>query len=187
MSGRSGGMILLGIIALAGLGLSGYMFLKYEFLSPTKDSGLILVGLWDNLNENLDYTPHDSTSDFLVELNASPFNDSAYVSVSHGNTRFVLKKAGFYKITLNILFQAIGASYLYLVYLLRNSDINRTFARIAISANPDDTWYYLQASQYIYSNGIDFFQINCLSTEDSYFIISNSNQYNQLSIEYVMQ
>ena len=187
MSSRSGGMILLGIIALAGLGLSGYMFLKYEFLSPTNDSGLILVGLWDNLNENLDYTPYDSTADFLVELKESPFNDSAYVSVSHGNTRFVLKQAGFYKITLNIQFQAIGASYIYEVYLRRNSDIERKFAIIAISANPGSNMYYLQASLYIESNGIDFFQINCLSTGDSYFIISNSNQYNQLSIEYVMQ
>jgi len=64
MSGRSAGMALLGIIAFGGLGLSGYMFLKYEFLSPitpTQDSGLILVGLWDDLSRNTDYTPWDST------------------------------------------------------------------------------------------------------------------------------
>ncbi|HUW89067.1 MAG TPA: hypothetical protein VMV43_00960 [Candidatus Nanopelagicaceae bacterium] len=60
MSVRSAGMILLGIVALAGLGLSGYMFVKYEFLSPitpTKDSGLTLVGLWDDLNQNTNYAP----------------------------------------------------------------------------------------------------------------------------------
>ncbi len=188
MSGRSAGMVLLGIIAITGLGLSGYMFLKYEFLSPTnKNSGLLLVGLWDNLNENTDYTPHDSTADFLVELKESPFNDSNYVSVSNGNTRFVLKQAGFYKITLNMLFQAIGSSYLYLVYLQRNGDVERSFARITISANPGSTMYYLKSSLYIYSNGIDYFEINCVSYDDTYFIVSNSNQYNQLSIEYVMQ
>jgi hypothetical protein len=48
MSGRRAGMVLLGTIALAGVGMSGYLLLKYEFMSPntpSADSGLILVGL----------------------------------------------------------------------------------------------------------------------------------------------
>jgi len=96
MSCRSAGTVLLGIIALVGLGLSGYMFLKYEFLSPitpTKDSGLILVGFWDDLDENTDYTPWNFNDDWLVEFSDSPFNDSNYISVSNGNTRFALLQA----------------------------------------------------------------------------------------------
>jgi len=186
MSGRSAGMVLLGIIALGGLGLSGYMFLKYEFLSPTNDSELILVGLWDNLNENTDYAPYDSGDDFLLSLNQISLNDSNYVSVSSGNTRFVLKQAGLYKITLNVLFQTIENGSLYFVYLRKNGNIERLMARIVIWGNPSPTNYYAKSSLYVNSNGKDYFEINCKSYYGLPFSVSGSNQYNQLSIEYVL-
>lgn len=190
MSGRSASMVLLGIIALAGLGLSGYLFLKYESLSPltpTNDSGLILVGLWNNINMNLDYPPYDSLDDFLLEFYESPFNDSIYVSMSSGNTRFVLKQAGFYKITLNLFFESISPSSIYNVYLLRNGAIERAFEYISISANPKGVIYYAKSSLYVYGNRTDYFVINCYSGDDSSFFVSATNQYNQLMIEYVLQ
>ncbi len=189
MSGRSAGMVLLGIIAIAGIGLSGYMFLKYEFLSPisfAKDSGLILVGLWDNLDENTDYAPYDSGDDFLLQFNERSFNDSNYISLSNGNTRFVLKQVGLYKITLNVLFQAIVASSIYFVYLRKNGNLERSMARIVIWGNPSPTNYYAKSSIYVYSNGTDYFEINCKSFDGFLFSVMGSNLYNQLSIEYVL-
>ena len=62
MSERKGGMLLLGIIAIAALGLSGYMFVKNEiFTTPgttTPENGLILVGLWDDFTKNKEYAPY---------------------------------------------------------------------------------------------------------------------------------
>ena len=190
MSGRSASMVLLGIVAFAGLGLSGYLFLKYETLSPqtpTNDSGLILVGLWNNINMNLDYPPYDSLDDFLLKFYESPFNDSIYVSMSNGNTRFVLKQSGFYKITLNLYFVSLSSSSAYYVYLRRNGAIERAFEYFSISANPRGDIYYVKSSLYVYGNRTDTFVINCLSYDDSSFGVTAWNQYNQLMIEYVLQ
>jgi len=54
MSDKSIGTILLGIIAIAGLGLSGLIFIKDNILFPASDTGLVLVGLWDDFEENTD-------------------------------------------------------------------------------------------------------------------------------------
>ena len=183
-------MVLLGIIALAGLGLSGYMFVKDEFLSPTtptKDSGLILVGLWDDLDYNADYAPWNTTSDWLLEFSNSLFNDSNYISVSNGNTHFVLLKTGVYKITLTILLYTLDADTIYWVYLRRNGAFDHAFERISISANPYDSYYQVQSSLYVYGNGVDSFVINCYNTVSDAFLVSSSDAYNQLSIEYVLE
>ncbi|KKL96217.1 hypothetical protein LCGC14_1846690 [marine sediment metagenome] len=189
MSGRSAGMALLGIIAFGGLGLSGYMFLKYEFLSPmtpTQDSGLILVGLWDDLSRNTDYTPWDSTGTWLLEFRNSPLNDSNYISVSNGNTHFVLIKEGYYKITLTLRLDSLDANAQYAVDLLKNGSVVSIFAQFAISANPSQDYYPIQSSLYVYGNGVDYFAIVCNNAGDPSFTISEFNIYNQLSIEYVL-
>jgi len=190
MSSRSTGTVLLGIIALAGIGLSGYMFVKYEFLSPitpTKDSGLILVGLWDDLYSNADYAPWNTTDDWLLAFHNSPLNDSNYISVSNGNTHFVLVKTGFYKITLTILLYTLNADTTYWVYLRRNGDFDHAFERISISANPSASYYQVQSSLYVYGNGVDSFVINCYNSLSASFTVSSSQFYNQLSIEYVLE
>ncbi len=187
MSGRSAGMVLLGIIALGGLGLSGYMFLKYEFLSPitpTKDSGLILVGLWNNLDKNIDYAPWDSDDDWLVEFRDSPLNDSNYISVDNGNTRFALIRAGFYKITLKILLWNLAFGDAFYVHLRRNGVYESTFDYFSKSDHPGTTSYQVLSSLYIYSNGLDSFTINCYSLFDPSFTGGGDSQ---LSIEYVLQ
>jgi len=188
MSGRRAGMVLLGTIALAGVGMSGYLLLKYEFMSPntpSADSGLILVGLWDDLDTNMDYPPWNDADDWLLKLRDNQFNDSSYISVSNQNTNFVLLKPGLYKITLTLLLIHLDASAIYYVELQRNSFTDHIFERAALSANPGSTWYHIQSSLYVYGNGIDYFQINCYSQGDPSFIASG-DYYNQLSIEYVL-
>ncbi len=180
-------MVLLGIIALAGFGLSGYMFLKYEFLSPvspTKDSGLILVGLWNDLSKNTDFTPSNLNWDWLVEFRDSPLNDSNYISVDNGNTRFTLIQPGFYKITLKIELWNLDASDAYYVHLLKNNSYANTFESFSTSANPGLLIYQVLSSLYIYNNEFDSFIINCLSMFDFSFTGGGDSQ---LTIEYVLQ
>lgn len=184
MSGRSAGMVLLGIIALTGVFMSGYLLLKYEFISPSTpsaDSGLILVGLWDDLDTNMNYPPWDDGGNWLLRLRLGRFNDSSYISVSNQNTNFRLLKPGFYKITLTLLLIHLDASAIYFVELQRNSFTDHIFERAANCS----TWYHIQSSLYVYGNGIDYFQINCYSPGDPSFIASG-DYYCQLSIEYVL-
>ncbi|MHA1978814.1 MAG: hypothetical protein ACW98I_18070 [Candidatus Hodarchaeales archaeon] len=112
------------------------------YFYPTKDSGLILVGLWDDLDENKDYAPWNADNDWLIEFRSSIFNDSNYVSVSNGNTRFVLLQAGFYKITLPMLLQSIDASGTYSVRLLRNGSSVSVFEYVSILDNPSSNYYH---------------------------------------------
>ena len=190
MSGRRAGMVLLGTIALAGVGMSGYLLLKYEFMSPntpSADSWLILVGLWDDLETNMDYPPWDETDDWLLRLRDGRFNDSSFISVSNANTNFRLLKPGYYKITLTLLLSGLQASSVYHVVLQRNSFIDHIFERVVLSDHPGSSRYHIQSSLYVYGNGIDYFQINCNSQDDPSFIVEVIGEYyNQLSIEYVL-
>ncbi|MHA1191698.1 MAG: hypothetical protein ACTSP9_05310 [Promethearchaeota archaeon] len=114
MSERKGGMILLGIIALSALGFSGYIFVDNTFLSTAPpDSGLILVGLWDDLATNKDYAPYNTDTSWLIEFNNNQYNDSNYISVKNGNTNFKLLKEGFYKLTLLLYVNGLDPSATY--------------------------------------------------------------------------
>lgn len=191
MSGRSAGMVLLGIIALAGVGMSGYMLLKYEFINPStpsEDSGLILVGLWGDLDRSMDYPPWDETDNWLLSLGDNQFNDSSYISCSNQNTNFILLKPGFYKITLTLQLSSLQSGTEYKVELQRNSFTDQMLERLVLSDNPGSSQYRIQSSLYVYGNGIDYFQINCFSSvgDPSFSVETTWDYYNQLSIEYVL-
>ena len=60
LSERSTGVILLGILAVAGLGLSGYMFLKNEIIFP---SATVVRNVWYVEKFDSSYDPADSYED----------------------------------------------------------------------------------------------------------------------------
>ncbi|MCK4382141.1 MAG: hypothetical protein KAW66_02490 [Candidatus Lokiarchaeota archaeon] len=188
MSERKGGIILIGIIAFAALGFSGYMFVKNEFIDipgPTSpDSGLTLVGLWDDFSKNTEYAPDDTNTSWRIEFNNNQFNDSNHISISNNNTSFKLLKEGFYKITLLLLLNDIDANAIYWAYLIRNSTLDNCFDRVAISASPSSPFLQIQSSLYVKSTGFDNFYIICYCMIDTSFAIGTPQTYNQLSIEY---
>jgi len=183
MSERKGGMILLGIIALAALGFSGYMFIDDQFLSdaPPPDNGLILVGLWEDLAKNKDYTPYTLDTSWLIEFSNNQYNDSNYISVSNDNTRFKLLKEGFYKITFLLYLYEIDPSGTYWVYLYRNNSVDQSIAKIAL---PTSTNYQVESSVFVKSTGLDNFFMRCYCTGDTSFTIATAQSFNQLSFEY---
>ncbi len=187
MSERKGAMLLLGIIAIASLGLSGYMFVTSEILitpgTTSPDSGLILVGLWDDLATNKEYAPYIFDHSWLIEVGNNQFNNSNYIEVSNNNTSFKLIEEGFYKITLLLLLNSVEPSTIYYVRLLRNNVVDHSFVRIAMTDNPISSAYQTQSSVYVKSNGLDNFTIRCHSISDA-FEVYDLQLYNQLTIEY---
>ncbi len=182
-------MVLLGIIAIAALGLSGYLFIKNEiFVAPEPtppdppDGGLILVGLWDDLAKNKEYAPYDTDATWRLEFDNNQYNDSNYISVSNNNTNFKLLKEGFYKLTLLLYVNDLvpgGGTYWF--YLYRNNSINHCIAKIGL---PTSSNYQVESSVFVKSTGLDNFLIRAYCTGDTSFAISNSQSFNQLSIEY---
>ena len=185
MSERKGAMVLVGIIAIAALGFSGFMFVKNEIFAvpgtPVSDNGLTLVGLWDDLAKNKDYAPYDSDASWLIEFDNNQYNDSNYISVSNSNTNFKLLKEGFYKLTLLLYvnFLDIGATFWF--YLYRNNSVNHCIAKIGDTTS---TNYQVESSVFVKSTGLDNFFIRAYTTTDLSFAISTSQSFNQLSIEY---
>jgi len=188
MSERKSGMLLLGIIAIAALGLSGYMLIKNEILTPagttSPDSGLILVGLWDDLAKNKEYAPYTTDDSWLIEVDNNHFNNSNYIEVSNNNTSFKLLEEGFYKITLLLMLYDVDATFVYWAFLLRNSVFDHCFARVPISANPSSPFFQIESSAYVKSTGLDNFTIRCYSSGSDAFNVGVSQTFNQLTIEY---
>jgi hypothetical protein len=184
MSERKGAIILIGIIATAALGFSGYLFLRNEILATSPESGLTLVGLWDEFTVNKEFVPDTSDGFWRIEFNDNQFNNSNHISVSNNNTSFKLLKEGFYKITLLVLLNGLDDSTEYWVYLMRNGSYDHCFDRVSIPGNPGSAFHQVESSLYVKSTGLDNFYIRCYSFGDILFGISSSQYFNQLSIEY---
>ncbi len=185
MSERKSGIIILGIIAFAALGLGGYSFISTFFSSETPpDSGLILVGLWEDLAENKEYAPYNTDASWLIEFYNSPYNNSNYISVSNNNTTFKLLKEGFYKVNLLLMWDDIDANGIYWAYLYRNDTFEQCFDRVAISANQSSPYHQIESSLFVKSTGLDNFFIRCYCTGDTLFGVTVTQTFNQLSFEY---
>jgi len=185
MSERKGAMVILGIITIAALGLSGYVFYKNEIFAapgaPSSDRGLILVGLWDDLVKNKEFAPYTTDATWRIEFDNNQYNDSNYISVSNNNTHFKLLKEGFYKLTLLIYVNELEPGGTYWFYLYRNNSVNHCFAKIE---HPTVSRYQVESSVFVKSTGLDNFFIRAYSTGDISFAISTTQSFNQLSIEY---
>ena len=66
MSERSTGVILLGILAIAGLGLSGYMFLKNEIIFP---SNTVIKHIWYVEDFDSKYDPDEVSFNDITSMN----------------------------------------------------------------------------------------------------------------------
>lgn len=182
MSGKSTGMILLGILAVAGLGLSGFMFFKNEIVSPPTNSGSILVGLWDFVNYNYGYAPHDETNDWLIQPMLGLYNDTRYLAFSNNNTRFTLLRDGYYKVNLNMLVISLIDGQMYNMYLLKNGVRYKTmFCLTAYSV----TGGWMSSSVFVHSNGTDYIEINGYHSSDPFGPFYTVYDY-QFSIEYML-
>ena len=179
--GNNKGMVIfLAIISIAGLGLSGYMFVTDLFSDDSEN--LKLVALWDNLDENIDTAPYDTYQNFLFEYSDQMVLNTDYITV-HNSTRFSFATMGLYKINLKTVLTGIDATFAYWIILLQDDTQYRHFDRWD---EIDDSYHYTDSSLYInVTNSDSVYGILGYGSVDD-FSVSSSSITNQLSIEYVV-
>ena len=155
--------------------------LESEFSNLTKT---IVVGIWTGLDENIDNAPHISLQDWLLELEDNVLINTDYISVSNMNTRIALLKSGWYRIHLNTLLGSsnpvIRGKTCYVLILKDGTNIFTNWHTF-----PDtQTWYRVDLSVFVYSDGTNYLEINGYSSYD--FSPSHVNLNNQFTIEYVV-
>ncbi|MHA1453763.1 MAG: hypothetical protein ACTSRD_12955 [Promethearchaeota archaeon] len=192
MANNKGAVIVLAILAIAGLGLSGYMFVNDTFLGGNEfeheHQTLKLVALWNHLTENTENNPlHSLDYNFLIEYQEAMVIDTNYVNVIN-ETRFTLSTAGLYKVNLNVMYEYIDPGATYWTVLLQN---NTEFEYLDYFITPTpvyDNTHFTTISFYINSTGDDsYYEFNARCNGVLHFEIYSSSDYNQLSIEYLIQ
>ena len=183
MGKNTGVIIILSIISLTGLGLGGYTFIT-TVVSPqvVGNQGIILVGLWDELYVNMDYSPYDSTDYWLLEYGSNKMNDSNYISISNTNTRITLLKSGWYRLHISMVLKSIDALGYYWIRLYKNSALEGSMDFHETSANPESSFHVIDSSAFVYSNGTDYFEFVGYAIGDTDFSL-DLNALNQLTIE----
>ena len=144
----------------------------------------IVVGIWDALDDNLDYAPYNFQNNWLFEFGDNKLNNTDYISVSNTNTRITLLKSGWYRIHISALLGGISPSSSYSVRLLKDGAILSYLDYYATSSTDYSSWHYIDLSAFVYSDGINYIEINDYSSSGD-FSPSTNDMYNQLTIEYV--
>ncbi len=172
-------IIIFGIISMAALGLS-----LYTFFSPqSKDSSFKIVGIWDDLNQNMDYAPYTLETSWLVELKDNSYIDSNYINVINTGTRVTLAKTGWYRIQINMLLYDLTSPTVYRLVLLKNGVIEsilvRYYSPSGVSTN------HIHAQGFVQSDGDDYIEMRVYSDPSENFYLLQSPDLNQFSIEYL--
>lgn len=185
MANSKGAVVFLAIIAVAGLGLSGYLLVDDLFLGGDEYEGLKLVGLWNYLEKNVDTPQHSLDHDFLIAYSEGSSIDENYVNVIN-ETRFTLPISGLYKITLNVMFEYIDPGETYAVALLQNNAVYEWLDYFE-TANPIvENFHFTKISFYVNSTGGDsYYEFNSVCTNPVDFQVYPTSDYNQLFIEFL--
>ncbi len=173
-----GAIIILAILALGGLGLSGYMFIEDKFLGGNEyvpyheHESYQLVGLWNSLSGSGDV--------FNLTFTANETNDNNYVTLT-GGTIFNLTQQGWYKFTIATILINLATTDYYYVRSFRNEVVSELIGYIH---NPAETGGYLFMEYYTYSDGDDLIYFTCGSSLGDSFSITGNNNYNHAWVEY---
>ncbi len=144
----------------------------------------VVVGIWEELDDNLDFAPHNTQGNWLFEFGDNTWNNTDYISVSNTNTRITLLKPGWYRIHLSVLIADIGPSNRYWIGILKDGVTEFYIYRYETSATMDAILHYIDSSAFVYSDGTNYIELNGWSNTDD-FNCGGSEIFDQFKIEYV--
>ncbi|KKL65346.1 hypothetical protein LCGC14_2155910, partial [marine sediment metagenome] len=140
----------------------------------------IVVGIWETLSSNTDYSPYNIDSNWLFEFGENQLINTEYISVSNSYTRITMIKSGWYKIHLSVILSSISDNSVYSMRFYKNSVIHG-YTSYVIGDLP---FIYMDGTVFIECNATDYIEINAYSADD--FSPFALDKYNHLTIEYVV-
>ena len=200
--GKSGAALgIIAIILCAGVGVFAFFIWNDQNITNSKINDLedqinalesdfnnsimtMAVGIWDLLDKNMDYSPHDTSTDWLIEFQNNNLTNSEYISVSNGNTRITLLRSGWYRIHLSIVFTNFFGSSFYITSLLKDGVVDENFDAISTSTYTPPV-HCIDSSVFVYSDGTNFIEVNQVGTAVGGLIIFGTEEYSQFIVEYV--
>jgi hypothetical protein len=180
--GRGGTVLgIIGIILAAGS--IGFTFIVWSGQNTTNSlTETIVVGIWDEIDQNLEFTPHLSQKNWLFEFGGINLTNTDYISTSNNNTRITLLKPGWYRIHLSVGLASFSPNSVYSIIVLKDG-VNDIFLDTVYTGFLDSELVRaIDSSAFVYSDGTNYFEINGVSDEDYWPSLDRSNQ---LTIEYV--
>ncbi len=174
--GRGG--TVLGIIGIILAAASfGFTFIVLNGQDTTK-----VVGIWDEIDENLDYPPYNLQDNWLLEFGGNNLSITDYISISNANTRIALLKSGWYRIHLSVLLTGIDPTYYYWIIILKDGAAVIYLDVLYPGVVDSSTVRMIDSSSFVYSDGTNYIEIYGTSNDDFW---PSLNRNNQLTIEYV--
>jgi len=180
------------ILAAGGTGLSFFVWngqttlksdlndMENNFNNLTRT---IVVGIWDELDRNMDYSPHNLQNNWLTEFGDNKLFSTEHLSLSRSYTRISLLKVGWYRIHLSMMVTDLDANNNYRIYLNKDGVFETSFDYFEVSARDSIEYYCIHSSVFVESDGTNYIEINGYSSTDSF--ITSYQIYNLLTIEYV--
>ena len=173
------------IIGASGLALGVFSFLNLQTDggTPVTPDGVVVVGIWDRLYQNKDYSPYNTDQQYLIRVDGIEVNNSEYFFLNRTNTRFHLIKSGWYRVSLILTLVSISGSTEIYFRAFKNGS---TAVALSVGHNAaiDGTDNTIVAQFYIDSDGTNYYEFyvsSGLETSD----VAPNNDFNQLGIEYV--
>ncbi len=177
------GGTVLGLIGII-LGAGGIAFGFFNMNSQNNNlKQSIVVGIWDGLADNLDFTPHNSNDDWLIQFGFNKLTNTDYISVSNTNTRITLLKTGWYRIHISVLLNYLDPNKQYYIKLLKDG-LTEGHIHFYDTPSTASSYYYMDSSEFVYSDGTNYIELNGYSNFND-FLPTSSTDYNQFIIEYV--
>ena len=144
----------------------------------------MVVGIWDSLDQNMDYSPHSTSVDWFIEFQDNKLTNPEYISVSNGNTRITLLQSGWYRIHLSVALTNHFGSSFYWIYLLKDGVEDENFDAYSTSSYTPPL-RFIDSSVFIYSNGTNYIEVNPVTNAPGGLVLWGTEVNHQFIIEYV--
>jgi len=88
-----------------------------------------------------------------------------------------------------VVYWFISPNFLYKTSILKDGAIEFVLDRLVTNSTIDSYWHHIDSSAFVYSDGINYIELNGFSNGDDDFspYTDAAHNYNQLMIEYMAQ
>ncbi len=166
-------IVILAILALGGLGLSGYMFINDQFFGG--DETNLLLAVYEE--------SYGSGISFNISFGVNQLNPSEYFTLSADNETFTFHHEGWYKFTFNTYWTGLLPTDGYVLGVYKNGVVVEHPGYVT---NAADSIYALNLEYYLHCDVDDSIYFKCNSVYGDSFSMPGEHSYDQIILEYII-